>query len=126
MVKIFSGVMVVCVMSLLATAASAQTSYLNNNSLGRYYGYTNLDRAGASNASNYYNLVRPQIDTQNALRNQQSQLNSIQRSASSNYQALGKLIENSGRMGTAQTQGVRANATGTGAMFNNRSHYYTR
>ncbi|MDD3470104.1 MAG: hypothetical protein PHE53_09025 [Thermoguttaceae bacterium] len=126
MIRIFSAIVVVCVMSLFAATASAQTSYLNNNSLGRYFGYTNLNRTGASNASNYYNLVRPQIDTQSALRTQQGQLNSLQRSSSASYQALGKLIESTGRMGTAQSQRIRANATGTGATFNNRSHYYAK
>ena len=72
------------------------------------FNWLNLQRQGNGAAANYYQLVRPNFQTQNALQNIQQEYNSLTQSA------------------TNPNNNTTEQATGHAATFMNYGHYYPK
>jgi hypothetical protein len=101
--------------SLVSTRSTGRTVPVGNarNSIDRpaVPPILNLGRAGATQAENYFNLVRPQIDQRNATLQQGSQLNQLRRDVEKAPGFRGSAV---GRM----------SPTGHHAEFMNMSHFH--
>jgi hypothetical protein len=87
-----------------AHAQPPRTSYDSQPAVSPYL---NLLRPGTNQATNYYGLVRPQIDTRNSIQSLQSQVNDL--SAGSSTDAVGTEL-----------------STGHAVQFMNTSKYFGR
>jgi TolA-binding protein len=111
---VLSGVVIVLVLGSFASSASAQGRGMRQRGLMRrptVSPYLNLLRNDQDVASNYYNLVRPQLD-QITFNNHETQT----------IQSLQRQVNQESQRGPYSTTELRA--TGHGATYMNYSHYY--
>jgi hypothetical protein len=98
-------------LSLAASAARAQPGAISPRGVPGYTTppvspYINLLRSGSSAAVNYYGIVRPEFQVQNALQNLQQQVTTL------------------GETAGAETGPNTLPATGHAVVFMNYSHYF--
>lgn len=105
---------------LLATMAVAQPPFTGQTAGGPvvspYLGLVSGDVSGRG-VSNYFTLVLPQIQAQQALQRQQGQIGQLQRQERATSLAANR--------GSTPIQSPQIRSTGHPTAFNNFSHYYS-
>lgn len=94
-------------MIVLTTTLHAQSAVPSQPSSA--FNWLNLNRNGNSPASNYFQLVRPQFQNQNALMNVQQEYNNLQQSVTN-----------------GDNSSITMRGTGHAATFMSYGHYYPR
>lgn len=111
-----------------AYTSSAAYSYASSmGSSSPLSPYLNLNRQGTSAANNYYNLVKPQINSQKQFSQQQRQINNLRRETSAGYQSIGRMLrEGNEQIGLAKSQRSVGRGTGHPTVFGDTFHFYGR